>query len=81
MSIIMLHFLALDSGPLPLPLLGRRVPAGFPSPADDYLEGEHRNVVLHKQLAKKGQGGFHGRWQMPNFLFQRLGSIGTVGIE
>lgn len=26
--------------PCPLPLVGRRVPAGFPSPADDYLEGE-----------------------------------------
>ena len=26
--------------PDPLPLLGRLVPAGFPSPADDYLEGE-----------------------------------------
>ncbi len=25
---------------LPVPLLGRAVPAGFPSPADDYLEGE-----------------------------------------
>lgn len=25
---------------LPVPLLGRMVPAGFPSPADDYLEGE-----------------------------------------
>jgi DNA polymerase V len=25
---------------LPVPLLGRLVPAGFPSPADDYLEGE-----------------------------------------
>ena len=24
----------------PVPLLGRRVAAGFPSPADDYLEGE-----------------------------------------
>ena len=24
----------------PLPLLGRLVPAGFPSPADDHLEGE-----------------------------------------
>jgi DNA polymerase V len=31
---------ALDPEPLPLPLLGRLVPAGFPSPADDYLEGE-----------------------------------------
>jgi DNA polymerase V len=26
--------------PLPLPLIGRLLPAGFPSPADDYLEGE-----------------------------------------
>lgn len=25
---------------LSVPLLGRKVPAGFPSPADDYLEGE-----------------------------------------
>ena len=25
---------------LPLPLLGRLLPAGFPSPADDYLAGE-----------------------------------------
>ena len=31
---------ALDPSPLPLPLLGRLVPAGFPSPADDYLDGE-----------------------------------------
>ena len=31
---------ARDPGSLPLPLLGRGVPAGFPSPADDYLEGE-----------------------------------------
>ena len=31
---------ALDPTLLPLPLLGRLVPAGFPSPADDYLEGE-----------------------------------------
>lgn len=30
----------LDPAPLPLPLLGRLVPAGFPSPADNYLEGE-----------------------------------------
>ena len=31
---------ARDPGSLPLPLLGRGVPAGFPSPADDHLEGE-----------------------------------------
>ena len=35
-----LHPAALDPLPLPLPLLGRRIPAGFPSPADDYLDGE-----------------------------------------
>lgn len=29
-----------DAPPLPLPLAGRLVPAGFPSPADDYLDGE-----------------------------------------
>ena len=28
-----------DAPPLPLPLAGRLVPAGFPSPADDYLDG------------------------------------------
>ena len=32
--------LAADPPPVPLALLARRVPAGFPSPADDYLEGE-----------------------------------------
>ncbi len=32
--------LALDPSQLAVPLLGRLVPAGFPSPADDYLEGE-----------------------------------------
>jgi DNA polymerase V len=36
----MLHAPALDPEPLPLPLLGRRIPAGFPSPADDWLEAE-----------------------------------------
>jgi DNA polymerase V len=29
-----------DYAPLPLPLVGRLVSAGFPSAADDYLEGE-----------------------------------------
>lgn len=36
----MLHAVAPDPLPLPLPLAGRMVPAGFPSPADDYLDGE-----------------------------------------
>lgn len=34
-----LYPVALDPLPMTLPLLGRKVPAGFPSPADDYLEG------------------------------------------
>jgi len=36
----MLRPAALDPAALPVPLLGRRLPAGFPSPADDYLDGE-----------------------------------------
>lgn len=39
---MMISFLrpVIDPLPFTLPLLGRLVPAGFPSPADDYLEGE-----------------------------------------
>ncbi len=36
----MLLPVALDPAALPVPLLGRLLPAGFPSPADDYLDGE-----------------------------------------
>ena len=36
----MLHQVAFDPAAPPVPLLGRSVPAGFPSPADDYLDGE-----------------------------------------
>ena len=36
----MLRPAALDPAALPVPLLGRLLPAGFPSPADDYLDGE-----------------------------------------
>lgn len=32
--------IVLDPSDLPIPLLGRLVPAGFPSPADDHLNGE-----------------------------------------
>lgn len=35
-----LHPVAVDAPALMLPLMGRLVPAGFPSPADDYLDGE-----------------------------------------
>src|SRR5215213_5071207 len=41
---------ALDPETLPLPLLGRLVPAGFPSPADDYLEGE---IDLNRYLIER----------------------------
>jgi DNA polymerase V len=46
----MLHAPALDPDPLSIPLLGRRIPAGFPSPADDWLEGEidlNRHLIEH----------------------------------
>ena len=36
----MLIPVAYDPATLPVPLLGRLVAAGFPSPADDYLDGE-----------------------------------------
>lgn len=39
-----------DPLPLTLPLLGRLVPAGFPSPADDYLEGE---IDLNRYLIER----------------------------
>ena len=41
---------ALDPETLPLPLLGRLIPAGFPSPADDYLEGE---IDLNRLLVER----------------------------
>lgn len=46
----MLHPVALDPAALPVPLLGRLLPAGFPSPADDYLDGEidlSRHLIEH----------------------------------
>ncbi len=41
---------ATDPPRVPIPLLGRVVPAGFPSPADDYLEGE---VDLNRYLIER----------------------------
>ena len=35
-----------------IPVLGFRIPAGFPSPADDYLEGRidlNEHLILHKE--------------------------------
>ena len=53
----MLLPLAPDPAPLPLPLLGRLVPAGFPSPADDYLEGEGE-VDLGRYLIERPAATF-----------------------
>src|SRR4028119_68763 len=41
---------AFDSEVLLLPLLGALLPAGFPSPADDYLEGE---IDLNRLLIER----------------------------
>ena len=51
----MLHPVALDPDHLPLPLLGRLLPAGFPSPADDYLDGE---IDLSRYLIERPAATF-----------------------
>lgn len=43
---------AMDNPPINLPLFGHKVPAGFPSPADDYVEGRlslDEHLVRHKE--------------------------------
>lgn len=46
-----IHLFALSPVPGPLlPLIGSRVPAGFPSPADDYIEAR---IDLNQLLIKK----------------------------
>jgi DNA polymerase V len=60
----MLRRPALDPAPLALPLLGRQVSAGFPSPADDYLEGE---IDLNRLLIERPAACFLMRvtgWSM-----------------
>lgn len=54
---------ALDPPPLPLRLLGRLVPAGFPSPADDYLEGE---IDLNRYLLERPAACFLMRVSGPS---------------
>jgi DNA polymerase V len=42
---------AMDSQPVRLPLFSHKVPAGFPSPADDYIQGRlslDEHLVRHK---------------------------------
>src|SRR3982750_1517772 len=46
----MLQKPVIDPSPFPLPLIGRWIPAGFPSPADDYLEGE---IDLNRYLIER----------------------------
>lgn len=43
---------AMGKPPISLPLFGHKVPAGFPSPADDYVEGRlslDEHLVRHKE--------------------------------
>jgi hypothetical protein len=49
---------------LPVPLFGRLVPAGFPSPADDYLEGE---IDPAKYRGPNGEE-WTGRGRTPGWL-------------
>ena len=51
----MLLPVALDPAALPVPLLGRLLPAGFPSPADDYLDGE---IDLSRHLIERPAATF-----------------------
>ncbi len=51
-------FRARPKAALPLPLYQARVPAGFPSPADDYLEGE---LDLHELLIRNPAATFYVR--------------------
>ena len=53
----MLHIIPFSATPghIVIPLLGRLVPAGFPSPADDYLEGE---IDLSRYLVERPASTF-----------------------
>src|SRR3954453_1997271 len=60
----MFHRPALDAAPSALPRVGRQGPAGFPSPADDYLEGE---IDLNRLLIERPAACFLMRvsgWSM-----------------
>jgi hypothetical protein len=47
------HPVALDPHHLPLPLPVRRVPAGFSSPADDYLDGRPAGTSARGRLTRQ----------------------------
>jgi DNA polymerase V len=56
---LVLEFYTLDvSEPLAIPLFESRIPAGFPSPADDYME---LKLDLNKYLIKHPAATFYAR--------------------
>ena len=73
----MLRPLARNPAPLPLPLLGRLLPAGFPSPADDYLEGE---IDLGRYLIERPAASFVMRVSGPSMSGAGImdGDLGVV---
>ena len=57
---MIMHACTLAPLPCPLPLFGARIPAGFPSPADDDLEG---TIDLNEQLIRHPAATFFLRVQ------------------
>ena len=57
---MIVHACTPDPLPCPLPLFGARIPAGFPSPADDDLEGA---IDLNEQLIRHPAATFFLRVQ------------------
>ena len=57
---MIIHACTRDPLPCPLPLFGARIPAGFPSPADDDLEG---TIDLNEQLIRHPAATFFLRVQ------------------
>lgn len=51
-------FRPLVAGPVPLPLAGEAVPAGFPSPAEEYLE---KTLDLNEHLVPRPEATFFVR--------------------
>ena len=75
---IMLHPASLDPLPLPLPLFGRLVPAGFPSPADDYLEGE---IDLNRYLIERPAACYFMRVSGPSMEGAKIFDGDIVAVD
>lgn len=56
---------ALSPGRLPLPLFASRIPAGFPSPADDYVESR---LDLNELLVQRREATYFLRVQGDSML-------------